>query len=93
MRKGAKLRSKLTYAADPTTPKPQDVAATGSFVDNTSTNLAGRVDIGASGSGVGRFEPGTSKSHTLSLIISGFCNAGSGITATFGGLDVIGTTS
>jgi hypothetical protein len=83
----------LVDAADPTTPKPQDVASAGSFVDNTSTNLTGRVEIGGGASGVGRFEPGASKSRTLSLIITGFCNAGSGITATFGGVDVIGTTS
>ncbi|HEX8959780.1 MAG TPA: hypothetical protein VF770_08150 [Solirubrobacterales bacterium] len=39
-----------------------------------------------------RFEPGTAKSHTVSLVVKGECEGGgSGITATFGGVDVIGT--
>jgi hypothetical protein len=38
-----------------------------------------------------RFEPGTSATHTVNLVLVGSCNTGSGINATFGGVDVLGT--
>jgi methionine-rich copper-binding protein CopC len=37
-----------------------------------------------------RFEPGSPKPHTLSLIAESHCETGSGVTGTFGGVDVIG---
>jgi hypothetical protein len=79
----------LVDAADPTKPKIEDIAAFGVVEDSTGGALSRRIEAGPY---IGdRFEPGTAKSRTVSLIMNGECKTGTGITATFGGVDVIGT--
>jgi hypothetical protein len=83
----------LVDAKDPTKPQAQEVGAVGSFTDQTSESITGRVDIGSGALDPGKFEPGTARTRTLTLVIAGNCNTGSGITASFAGVDVIGVTS
>lgn len=83
----------LLDAPDPLNPAESDVVAQGTFKDDVGAgNLSRRIELGAFG-GVTptRFEPGSAKSRRLSLIVFGTCTVGSGITATFGGVNVIGT--
>jgi hypothetical protein len=79
-------------AADPTMLKPQEIGAVGSFYDPGTGNVSGRLEIGAGSLDPGRFETGAPTNHTLSLVLQGHCTSGSGISASFGGVDVIGVT-
>jgi hypothetical protein len=67
-----------------------DLLGTGAVEAGGPGTVSKRIEIGGSGS---RFEPGTAKQHTLSLFVSADCTTGSGVITTFGGVDVIGTTS
>lgn len=85
-------------ASDPTKEEETTVVGYGRVSDPGTEVVSKRIEISpfffekglaATGS---RFEPGTAKSHTVSLVVQGECGGGgSGITATFGGVDVIGT--
>jgi hypothetical protein len=83
----------LLDAANPTIPVDAEKVASGSVEDPTGVGaLNERIELGAfAGTTPSRFEPGTSKGHKLSLVVSGKCEGGSsGINATFGGANVIG---
>jgi hypothetical protein len=69
-------------------PSEADIVAEGGVEDAGTGTVTKRINIG--GFGV-RFEPGTATNHTISMALTADCTAGSGITATFGGVDVIGT--
>jgi hypothetical protein len=75
-------------------PKPgelttlNEVVASGQLQDETGEVVGGRVDLGSSG---GLFQPATATKHTLSMVATLHCSTGSGATATFGAVDVIGT--
>jgi hypothetical protein len=76
-------------AADPLAPEPYEVVAAGSFSESTGGGtVSRRIELSPTAT---RFEPGTAKSHTMTLIANGICFGGSGITANFGAVDVIGT--
>jgi hypothetical protein len=83
----------LLDAVNPTAPEDADKVAAGTIEDKTGVGaLARRIELGASdGATATRFEPGTSRNHKLSLVVSGKCEMGGGITATFGGANVIAT--
>jgi hypothetical protein len=81
----------LADSAKPTDPPSGDIVAQGSVEDDEGTGtVTKQMKLGPGEIGGGRFEPATATSHTLSLVIEGNCNAGSGITATNGAVDVIG---
>ena len=82
----------LLDAADPLDPTIEDVVAGGVVEDEGAGEVTKRVNLGTfQGFGGPRFQPGADQSHTLQLIASRECNAGDGVTATFGGADVIAT--
>jgi hypothetical protein len=83
----------LLDAANPLTPTVADIVGSGIVQDNTGGTVSKRIELGPFGGSSNRFEPGSPKQHTLTLVVTGVCGGGSGITATFGGVDVIGTTS
>jgi len=85
------VASILVDAPNPTKPEPQDIGAIGSFVDTGAGAISGRVDMGTGGSSPAKFEPGTAKNRTLTLVVFGFCTGGSAGSASFGGVDVVGT--
>jgi hypothetical protein len=83
----------LIDSSDPTKPRSQDIGASGFFNDETSNTVQGRMQIGTAGTDPGRFEAGVAQNHVLTLAIAANCNGGgSGATATFGGVDVLGVT-
>jgi hypothetical protein len=83
---------------DPTNPTKiepiESLVGLGATEDKAGGTVSKRIEIsplafeGIAGS---RFEPGTTKSHAISLVVRGKCKTGSGVSATFGGVDVIGT--
>lgn len=76
-------------AADPLAPETHEIVAAGNFTEQSGGGtVSRRVELSPTAT---RFEPGTAKSHTMSLIAYGNCAGGSGMTANFGGVDVIGT--
>jgi hypothetical protein len=83
----------LLDAADPTNPQDADRVAAGTVEDKAGVGALGRrIELGSfAGVTPSRFEPGSPKSHRLSLVVSGKCESGSGITANFGGANVIAT--
>jgi hypothetical protein len=83
----------LLDSANPTKPELDELVALGSFKDEAGEGaLSQRIELGAYGGFTpSRFEPGATKSHKLSLVVSGKCETGSGINATFGGVNVIAT--
>ena len=81
----------LVDSAKPTDPPSGDIVAQGSVEDDEGTGtVTKQMKLGPGEIGGGRFEPATATSHTLSLVVEAECNAGSGVTATNGALDVIG---
>jgi hypothetical protein len=80
-------------SADPTKYLEEEVVAFGYSKDVAGTGaLSRRVELGPGGDATPtRFEPGATRSHKLSLVVSGSCALGSGINATFGGANVIAT--
>lgn len=75
-------------------PKPAEltdlskVVASGQLQDQNGSVTGGRINVGEFG---GLFQPATATNHTLALVATLQCNNGDGATATFGGVDVIGT--
>jgi hypothetical protein len=81
----------LIDAANPTVPTINDVAGLGEIEDKAGGTLSTRVNVGPYITGGVRFQSSTPTNHTFSLYTQVNCSAGSGVTATFGGVDVIGT--
>jgi hypothetical protein len=83
----------LLDSANPTVPEDADKVAAGTVEDKAGVGAVGRrIELGAfAGTTASRFEPGASRNHKLSLVVSGKCETGSGIIATFGGANVIAT--
>jgi hypothetical protein len=81
----------LVDPADPLTPASQEIVARGVYEDESSSQVSTRLDLGSYLLGGSRFQPSSPTNHTLYLTIQGECKSGSGITATFGAADVIGT--
>jgi hypothetical protein len=82
----------LLDAPDPLEPDLSDLIAGGLGGDTGAGSVSRRIEIGPLGEATAtKFEPGSAKNRTLSLVAKGKCAAGSGITATFGGVNVIGT--
>jgi hypothetical protein len=83
----------LLDPVDPLKPSSDEVVAQGVHDDPAgSGTLSRRVELGAMGGAVAsRFEPGTAQNRRLSLVVSGKCGSGGGITANFGGVNVIAT--
>lgn len=69
----------------------ESIVAAGSVEDESGGTVNKRIEIGPYELHGSRFEPGTSKNHTVNLIVRGACETGSGVAATSGGVDVIGT--
>jgi len=77
----------LRDAASPATATPSEYLASRVFEETGTDALAIQVDVGPGVS----FQPTTATSHTLSLVAKAECELGGGVTASFGGIDVIGT--
>jgi hypothetical protein len=82
---------------DPTTPTKlepvESLVGMGVTADKAGGTVTKRIEISPLGLELAgsRFEPGSLKAHSLSLVVEGECEGGSsGITATFGGVDVVG---
>jgi hypothetical protein len=78
----------LVDPADPAAPTTSEFVARRDFEGNGTDPLTARIDIGPA---IG-FQPTKATSHSLYLAASAFCEGGGGgVTATSGGIDVIGT--
>lgn len=76
------------------TPAPFEIAALGILTDKSGGTLSKRIQLSPYPGGISTlFQPGSPKPHTLTILITGTCEGGSGITATAAAVDVIGTTS
>lgn len=76
-------------AADPAKAGPEEVVASGEFSAQGSGQASGRISLGPTYNGV-RFQSASATNHTLGIAASASCTTGGGVTATFGGVDVIG---
>ena len=77
----------LVDPLDPTAPTAKEFVATREFQDTSTDPLTVRLGIGPA---VG-FQPAKATTHSLYLAAIASCESGSGVTATSGGIDVIGT--
>src|SRR5829696_5507657 len=80
----------LLIDTNPASPSEADFLGTGAVVVEGTGSVTKRIEIGSSGT---RFQPGAAKVHTLTVLVDANCTTGGGVTATFAGVDVIGTTS
>lgn len=91
----AEDRTVIAYLLlDPTKPgEPSidELVGAGVFEDETSNQITRRINIGPYIFGSARFQPATPTNHTLVIRLASTCKSGSGVTATFGAADVIGT--
>jgi hypothetical protein len=78
----------LVDSPKPTEPATRNIVASGQFDDEGGEVTSGRINLGSVG---GLFQSPATTKHTLSLVAFIHCSSGSGATATFGGVDVIGT--
>ena len=81
----------LVDANNAAEPSSLDLVAAGVVQDETGAGPNQRIELGPYFYLGTRFEPGVAKTRTLSLAVGGTCETGSGITATSGAVDVIGT--
>ena len=82
----------LLDPADPLNPTVNDVVAGGTVQDQGAGEVTRRLNLGLfQGFGGPRYQPGAEQSHTLVLIAERDCDSGDGVTAIFGGADVIAT--
>ena len=81
----------LVDPVDPAKPAVGDYVGLGQTEDAGSGAVSKRIEIGPFPGIGGRFEPGSPKPRTVFLVLEGSCKTGNGITATAGGVDVIGT--
>lgn len=77
----------LVDPVNPTAPTADEFVATRNLVDTGPDPLTARLSIGPA---VG-FQPAKATTHSLYLAAEASCETGSGVTATSGGIDVIGT--
>lgn len=89
-------RSAVAYVViDPTNAlklePPESIASWGITEDKTGGTVTRRIEVSPYFLWGSRFEPGAAKSHTVNLVVAGECKTGSGVTATSGAVDVIGT--
>lgn len=81
----------LLDVSDPLSAPVDDVVAKGRIEDTGNGGVSRRVELSSAGvASPTRFEPGSPKPHTISLIAESHCETGSGVSATFGGVDVVG---
>jgi hypothetical protein len=76
---------------NPLLPAAQDIVGWGIYEDESSSQVSTRVNLGPYLFGGARFQPSSPTNHTLALTIQGQCKTGTGITASSGAVDVIGT--
>ncbi len=84
----------LVDPSNPLVPTISDVAGAGQVSDTATGQVSRRLEIGpypAPGVSSTKFEPGTARTHSIYIVVSGGCGGGSGVNATFGGVDVVGT--
>lgn len=67
------------------------IVSLGVAADETGGTISKRLQLPPFFLNGARFEPGANTTHTVNLVLEGNCKAGTGINATFGGVDVIGT--
>ncbi|HEV7398958.1 MAG TPA: hypothetical protein VGN84_01690 [Solirubrobacterales bacterium] len=79
--------SLLVDPVDPTAPTEGEFIASRTLVDTDTDPLTARLSIGPAAS----FQPAKATTHVLYLAAEASCETGSGVTATSGGIDVIGT--
>jgi hypothetical protein len=90
-------RSGIAYLSidspTPGTVTPEYLIGLGQTTDSVGGTVSKRAEIGPfPGLGAGtRFGPNAPTPRTVSLLVFANCNSGSGVTATFAGVDVIGT--
>jgi hypothetical protein len=77
----------LVDPVDPTAPTAAEFVASREFVDTGTDPLTARLSIGPAAS----FQPAKATTHALYLAAVASCETGAGVTATSGGIDVIGT--
>jgi hypothetical protein len=77
----------LVDPADPTAATAAELVAPRTIEDTGTNPLTTRISIGPAAS----FQPAKATSHSLYLVAVASCETGAGITATSGGIDVIGT--
>jgi hypothetical protein len=78
-------------AANPLIPMAQEIVAWGTYEDELSGQVSTRINLGPYIFGGVRFQPTSPTNHSLVLTVNGQCKTGTGITATSGAVDVIGT--
>ncbi|HZO07437.1 MAG TPA: hypothetical protein VFB52_13695, partial [Solirubrobacterales bacterium] len=81
----------LVDVPNPTKITETDITGYGEVIDPDGSKSTVRVDIGPFVFNSAKFEPGTPTTHTVTLITTSDCSAGSGVTASAGAVDVIGT--
>jgi hypothetical protein len=84
----------LIDAVDPTRVRGEELAGLGIVADTGTGTVTRRIEFVpfVGGAGMSKFAPGADTSHTFSvLLLSPTCTAGSGVTASAVGIDVIGT--
>jgi hypothetical protein len=77
----------LVDPVDPTAPTIKEFVATREFQDADPGPLTARLSIGPAAG----FQPAKATTHSLYLAAVAGCETGGGVTATSGGIDVIGT--
>jgi hypothetical protein len=77
----------LVDPVDPTAPTEGEFIASRTLLDTGTGPLTARLSIGPAAS----FQPAKATTHALYLAAEASCETGSGVTATSGGVDVIGT--
>jgi hypothetical protein len=82
----------LVDPANPAVPTINDVVATGQIEDKATGTVNRRLNLSPYITGGVRFQSPTPSTHTLYIATQVTCGGGSGVTATFGGIDVLGTT-
>lgn len=76
----------LVDPADPGTPKEAEFVAQRVFEDEGAAPLSTQISVGPAAS----FQPGAATNRSLYLVAKADCGGGGGVTATSGGIDVIG---
>jgi hypothetical protein len=77
----------LVDPVDPTAPTSDEFVASRDLVNTSTDPLTVRLSIGPAAS----FQPAKATAHSLYLAAAADCETGGGVTATSGGIDVIGT--
>jgi hypothetical protein len=69
----------------------EDIVSAGVVSDEKGGTVSKRIQISPFIFFGSKFEPGTTLNHAVNLVLIGHCKAGTGINATTGAVDVIGT--